>query len=159
MGPFNVLIQHSNSIVFAYNTGQHATTKFSPYELQFGRKPKLPPEKTPSYYEFSKPNYYFKFLQQTIQRYHNQARNNMKINQSNYKQTYDKNRLDIHYNPGDFVLKRLSTYPTKLSVRYSNPMIVIKQQHPTYWIQDNDDKKIFQVHVSQLHTCNISPSI
>ncbi|CAF3020447.1 unnamed protein product [Rotaria socialis] len=150
---------HLKSIVFAYNTGQHATTKFSPYELQFGRKPKLPPEKPPSYYEFSKPNDYFKFLQQTIQRYHNQARNNMKINQSNYKKIYDKNRLDIHYNPGDFVLKRLSTFPTKLSARYSNPMIVLKQQHPTYWIQDSDDKKIFQVHVSQLRTCNISPSI
>ncbi|CAF1949063.1 unnamed protein product [Rotaria magnacalcarata] len=150
---------HLKSIVFAYNTGQYATTKFSPYELQFGRKPKLPPEKPPSYYEFSKPNDYFKFLQQTIQRYHNQARNNMTINQSNYKQIYDKNRLDIHYNPGDFVLKRLSIFPTKLSARYSNPMIVIKQQHPTYWIQDSDDKKIFQVRVSQLHTCNISPSI
>ncbi|CAF5202400.1 unnamed protein product, partial [Rotaria magnacalcarata] len=53
---------HLKSVVFAYNTGQHATTKFSPYELQFGRQPKLPPEKSPTSYEFSKPNDYFQFL-------------------------------------------------------------------------------------------------
>ncbi|CAF4675198.1 unnamed protein product, partial [Rotaria sp. Silwood2] len=34
---------HLKSITFAYNTGQHATTKLSPYQLQFGRTPTLPP--------------------------------------------------------------------------------------------------------------------
>ncbi|CAF3164956.1 unnamed protein product [Rotaria sp. Silwood2] len=36
---------HLKSITFAYNTGRHNTTEFSPYQLQFGRDPKLPPEK------------------------------------------------------------------------------------------------------------------
>ena len=31
-----------NGLAFAYNTSMHATTKFTPYELMFGRIPKLP---------------------------------------------------------------------------------------------------------------------
>ncbi|CAF4541827.1 unnamed protein product [Rotaria socialis] len=111
---------HLKSVVFAYNTGQHATTKFSPYELQFGRQPKLPPEKSPTSYEFSKPNDYFHY-----------------------------------YNVGDLVLKRFSTFSSKLAALYSHPMIVIEQQHPTYFIQDQNDQQIYRVHVSQLRPCKV----
>ncbi|CAF3729465.1 unnamed protein product, partial [Rotaria socialis] len=29
-------------------------------------------------------------------------------------------------------------------------MIVIEQQHPTYFIQDQNDQQIYRVHISQL---------
>ncbi|CAF1606429.1 unnamed protein product [Rotaria magnacalcarata] len=146
---------HLKSVVFAYNTGQHATTKFSPYELQFGRQPKLPPEKSPTSYEFSKPNDYFQFLQQTLKIYQQQAYHNMKKNQQYYKQKFDANRQDRYYNVGDLVLKRFSTFPSKLAALYSHPMIVIEQQHPTYFIQDQNDQQIYRVHVSQLRPCKV----
>ncbi|CAF4146871.1 unnamed protein product, partial [Rotaria sp. Silwood2] len=146
---------HLKSITFAYNTGRHNTTEFSPYQLQFGRDPKLPPEKPQKNYEFSKPNDYFKFLQQTLHFYQQQAHQHMKNNQQRYKKNFDKNRRDIYYNVGDQVLKRLTSFPSKLSALYSHPMTIIKQQHPTYWIQDPNDQQIFQVHVSQLRPCKI----
>ncbi|CAF3164935.1 unnamed protein product [Rotaria sp. Silwood2] len=77
----------------------------------------------------------------------------MKNNQQRYKKNFDKNRRDIYYNVGDQVLKRLTSFPSKLSALYSHPMTIIKQQHPTYWIQDPNDQQIFQVHVSQLRPC------
>ncbi|CAF3164974.1 unnamed protein product [Rotaria sp. Silwood2] len=79
----------------------------------------------------------------------------MKNNQQRYKKNFDKNRRDIYYNVGDQVLKRLTSFPSKLSALYSHPMTIIKQQHPTYWIQDPNDQQIFQVHVSQLRPCKI----
>jgi hypothetical protein len=145
---------HLQSIVFAYNTGQHATTKFSPYELQFGRTPNLPPDKPPDYYEFAKPNDYFRHLQQTIKIYHQHAFHNMKQNQQVYKEQFDRNRPDIHFYVGDQVLKRFPNSPSKLSALYSNPMIVIKKNHPTYWIRDPHTQQHFQVHVSQLRSCH-----
>ena len=146
---------HLKSITFAYNTGQHATTEFSPYQLQFGGCPNLPPEPTTKNYEFSKPNDYFKFLQQTLPIYYKQARENMKSHQAYYKQKYNKNRRDSHYNVGDCVLKRLTTFASKLSALYSEPMVVVKKQHRTYFMQDLNDQKIFQVHVSQLRSFNV----
>ena len=31
-----------DTCIFAYNTAEHESTKFSPFELMFGRKPVLP---------------------------------------------------------------------------------------------------------------------
>ncbi|CAF2999137.1 unnamed protein product [Rotaria sp. Silwood2] len=145
---------HLKSIVFAYNTGQHATTKFSPYQLQFGRQPKLPPDEPSIIYEFSKPNDYFYHFRKTLHLYHQQAKNNILKSQQNYKYYYDRNRADIRYNIGDFVLKRIPTNSSKLLALYSNPMKIVKHDHPTYWIQDPNGDKIIQVHTSQLRTFN-----
>ncbi|CAF0981004.1 unnamed protein product [Didymodactylos carnosus] len=35
------------AVVFAYNTGQHFTTGYSPFKLQYGQDPKLPPDQPP----------------------------------------------------------------------------------------------------------------
>ena len=34
--------KYISSLVFYYNRAPHETTKISPYELMFGRRPKLP---------------------------------------------------------------------------------------------------------------------
>ncbi|CAF2621992.1 unnamed protein product [Rotaria sp. Silwood2] len=150
--------EHLKSIVFAYNTGQHVTTKFTPYELQFGRQPHLPPEKPLTNYKFSKPNDYLFHLRKTLNIYRQHAINNIVNNQKNYKQFYDYNRPEKHYSIGDQVLKRIPIPPSKLGELYSNPMIVIKEEHPTYWIKDPDIEKTYQVHISQLRMFNFNRS-
>ena len=91
--------------------------------------------------------------------YHQQARSNIKQIQPKYKQKFDHHRAGIHYSVGDQVLKRLSINSSKLSAIYSNPMTVIKEQHPTYGIPDQDDQQVYQVHVSQLRSFHFNHSL
>ena len=47
--------EYLQSVVFAYNTGLHAATQYSPFQLQFGREPRMPTD-APSNYVFYKPH-------------------------------------------------------------------------------------------------------
>lgn len=147
---------HIKSIVFAYNTGQHAATKYSPYELQFGRKARLPPDQPLKNFKFSKPNDYFDHFQKTLKIYQQHVRNNLMHYQKNYKTYYDHNRLERYYHIGDHVLKRIPTPSAKLAELYTDPMIVIRTQHPTYWIKNPQNEQIYQAHTSQLRSFNFT---
>lgn len=146
------------SVVFAYNTGRHASTKFSPFELLYGRSPRLPPDGPRDRYDFSVPHDYFHHLQRVLRLYHEQAKRHSLQSRLNYKRQFDRNRSNPQYFVGDAVLRRLSQSPSKLAQLYSHPCIVVQSNHPTYWIQDSTDNKVHQVHVSQLRSCRFDTS-
>ncbi|CAF1249477.1 unnamed protein product [Rotaria sordida] len=64
-------------VVFVYNIGIHATTKYSPFQLQFGREPRLPTNEPSSSITFNKPNDYYVQLKKNLLIIQQHARDNI----------------------------------------------------------------------------------
>ncbi|CAF1471289.1 unnamed protein product, partial [Rotaria magnacalcarata] len=68
--------EYLQAVVFAYNTGVHKSTKFSPYELLYGRPARLPIHAQPAQFTFRKPINYFEQLKKTLRIFHQASRDN-----------------------------------------------------------------------------------
>ena len=143
--------EYLQAVVFAYNTGIHKTTKFSPYELVYGRLPRLPINLRPHQISLSKPIDYLEQLKKTLRIFHQASHRNIILQQEINKTTYDKNRLDPHYKIGDKVLTRIPILRGKLDPRYSPiPKLIVQTLHPIYIVQDEKTHITSQVHVADI---------
>ncbi|CAF0988774.1 unnamed protein product [Rotaria magnacalcarata] len=143
--------EYLQAVVFAYNTGIHKTTKYSPFELLYGRLPRLPISTRPQYFSFVKPNDYFEQLRKTLRIYHQAAKHHIVLQQQNNKTAYDHNRFDPQYKIGDKVLTRIHGNRGKLDPKFSPiPKVITQVHHPIYVVQDETNHASFQVHVADL---------
>jgi hypothetical protein len=143
--------EYLQPVVFSYNSGTHKTTRYSPYQLVFGRSPRLVIHAKPSSFSFSRPNSYFNQLRKSLKYLHHSARNNIIRQQEMNKQHYDRNRLDPHYTVGDTVLTKLHGMKGKLDPLFAiNPKIIISVQHPTYIVRDPITNIESRVHVGDI---------
>ena len=146
-------------VVFAYNTGIHATTGYSSFQLQFSRHPRLPTDEPPISFTFNKPQDYYEQLKKNLQIIQRQARENVNTRQQSYKNRYDKQRSDPHYEINDLVLIKIYGPKTKLDPKYSiTPKVIIKKQHPIHWVKDEDTQVESRVHVNDIRPIFISKS-
>ncbi len=147
-----------DAVVFAYNTSQHKTTKFSPFELLFGRSPLLPIDSPPRTFSFDRPNDHFVHLKKILDVYHHQAKTNILAQQSSTKIRYDRRRGDPHYQRGDRVFTKIFSGRTKLDPRYSaDPQLVVHANHPTYIVRHLVTGVDRSFHVADLRPVVLDP--
>ena len=139
-----------SAVIFAYNTGIHASTNLSPFQMMFGREPILPFDPPKEKIIMTRPHDYWVQLQALLHIYKNMARTNILKHQIYSKHRYDNNRPDPTYAVGDLVFSTNTSPRSKLDKIYSGPHVVLESHHPNYVIEDTHSKFQQKVHISKL---------
>lgn len=132
---------------FSYNTTTHTETKYSPYELVFGKSAILPSnvnDRIDPLYNFD--NYPLE-LKYRLQVACQDGRNNLIISKNKRKSVYDTKIRPTNYNAGDKVLVKNET-GSKLEQLYNGPYEVVKENSPNITLKI--DNKEVSVHKNRV---------
>ncbi|CAF2848289.1 unnamed protein product [Rotaria sp. Silwood2] len=140
------------SIVYAYNTSIHSTTKLTPYELAFARRPKSPFDSVSPKINLPPPQSFYPYLQRVRHLLTTKARTNILYHQCRWKKRYNQNRRDVSYRIGDLVYLQISAGRSKLDVRRIGPCTIIDTSgQQNYLVKNNLTGQTDWCHVNQLY--------
>ena len=139
------------SIVYAYNTGVHASTGLTPYEVAFARCPKSPFDGISPTINLPAAHTFTPYLKRVRHLLTTHARQNISAQQSRWRQRYDQHRSNPSYQIGDLVYVAVMSGRTKLDSRRLGPCSVVKVSGTqTYFIRDTLTGHTQWAHVNQL---------
>lgn len=126
---------------FAYNTTIHTQTKYSPYELVFGKQCTLPSNLT----QLNDPLYNYSSypleMKYRIQKSQQDAKINLQLCKNIRKERCDQYVNPIMYKKGDLILIK-NENRTKLDPLYLGPFTVVNDKEPNVIILYKDKEKI-----------------
>ena len=124
-----------------YNISVHSTTGFSPAELMFGRRFRVPIDILYGTFENTESNLSLQSYKDNLNSMYDTARVHMNQRQARYAAYHDKNVIDDKLSVGDLVyvyLPRLAR--VKLIAKWNGPFKIIKASHPVYSIEIPSNK-------------------
>ena len=144
-------------LALAHNTAINNTTRFTPFEMMFGRECTMPIDLV-----FDLPNQFrgelspvewVNKVRENIEISNNVVRENIAEAQVRSKKIYDLRSYERRYDVGAFVFKLDSTVPKgiskKLTPIYTGPFVVEKEMHPLYTLRTKRGK-VTTVHHDRL---------
>jgi hypothetical protein len=100
----------------------------------YGRKPVLPFDHQDKNVTLEYDPEHTKRLNQYLSTLEEQAKQNIRINEEQYKERYDRNRSDPTHNIGDLVLVKVLNIRSKFDTRYEGPFRILKQITPKTFV-------------------------
>jgi len=142
---------------FNYNTTQHTSTGYSPFELMFARSPRFPADlSSPPLSHSHNISHFHDTMKQFIEHIKTAARNNNIHHQLSAKQRFDQNRSNPSYSIGQSILIRnRQLLKNKFSPRFIGPYTIINRLHrKTYIVQNSHTGHQAQVSVQDIRSIN-----
>lgn len=121
---------------FTYNNTVHSSTKYTPFELVFGKQSELPCRISSRVEPLYNPDDYCLDLKYRLQVAHRDAQENLIKTKQCRKTNYDKNVNSVTYKQGDFLLVK-NENRSKLDCLYNGPFKVIREEEPNVIILVN----------------------
>ena len=135
--------------LFVYNTTPHTATKFTPYELLFGRQANIPTSiRTEPQPIYSYDDYVIE-LRSRFRISHWKARENLLKAKQNSKFYYDKNIKPLSPLVGDKVYLKNESRKNKLAPLWTGPY-TITNVHKDNRVTINKENKLYLTHTNRL---------
>ncbi|CAF1500482.1 unnamed protein product [Didymodactylos carnosus] len=150
-GNLNDWDEYLQSIVLAYNSGIHATTGYTPYELAFTQKLISPFSPQSTTISLHKLHDYWQKAIRLKKLVLQAARSNIKHQQMLYR--YDQGRAHPMYHVDDLVWIKVLPSRSKLDERYHGPFRVIQKLSEVHYLVEHMEEH----YQRETHTNDMSP--
>lgn len=138
--------------MLSYNTTVHSATNFSPFELLYGKRARLPSnihdeEKIDTY------NDYMIDLVTTLDKIQEIAVRNLDQAKQHSKELYDRNVKPLDLKPGQFVYVEKEPRSNKLDQTYTGPYEIVDITEKGNVYLETEDGYRFMKHPNKLKPC------